>query len=231
LARLLEVENINTFYGDSHILFDVSFNVDQGEIVAYLGRNGGGKTTTLRSIMGLTPIRNGKIKFAGREISKEPVYSRTIMGIGYVPEYRGIFPELTVSENLMLAATGSKIKSYEQVFDYFPVLKNYLDTNAGSLSGGEQQMLSTGRALLGDKKLLILDEPTQGLAPLVAKSLVTSFHKIKGKTSILLVEQNVNLALDLADRVYIMRDGHIVFDGLPSEVKERKELQDYLAVA
>jgi branched-chain amino acid transport system ATP-binding protein len=228
---ILKVEKINTFYGDSHILFDVSLNVKEGEIVALLGRNGVGKTTTLRSIMGLTPPRDGIITYDGREISKEPVYVRTQIGMGYVPENRGIFPKLTVAENLMLAAAGSGTKTYEYVFEYFPVMRDYLNTAAGNLSGGEQQMLAIGRALLGKKKLLILDEPTQGLAPMVAESLVSSFHKIRMKTSILLVEQNVNLALGLADRVYIMRDGHIVFEGVPQEVKEKKELQDYLAVA
>lgn len=228
---ILEVEKINTFYGDSHILFDVSLNLKEGEIIALLGRNGVGKTTTLRSIMGLTPPRNGKITYYGSEISKEPVYVRTQIGMGYVPEYRGIFPKLSVAENLMLAAAGSGAKTYEYVFEYFPVMRDYLNTAAGNLSGGEQQMLAIGRALLGKKKLLILDEPTQGLAPMVAESLVSSFHKIRMKTSILLVEQNVNLALGLADRVYIMRDGHIVFEGAPQEVKEKKELQDYLAVA
>ncbi|MCW4033409.1 MAG: ABC transporter ATP-binding protein [Candidatus Bathyarchaeota archaeon] len=228
---ILEVEKINTFYGDSHILFDVSLNVKEGEIVTLLGRNGVGKTTTLRSIMGLTPPHDGIITYDGREISKDPVYVRTQIGMGYVPEYRGIFPKLTVAENLMLAAAGSGTKTYEYVFEYFPVMRDYLNTAAGNLSGGEQQMLAIGRALLGKKKLLILDEPTQGLAPMVAESLVSSFHKIRMKTSILLVEQNVNLALGLADRVYIMRDGHIVFEGAPQEVKEKKELQDYLAVA
>jgi branched-chain amino acid transport system ATP-binding protein len=228
---ILEVEKINTFYGDSHILFSVSLNVSPGEIVVLLGRNGVGKTTTLRSILGLTPPRDGRITFEGHEISKEPVYTRTKMGIGYVPEYRGLFPKLTVAENLMLAAAGSGISNYEQVFEYFPILRSYRNTAAGNLSGGEQQMLATGRALLGEKKLLILDEPTQGLAPMVARSLVKDFHKIKMKTSIFLVEQNVNLALELADRAYIMRDGHVVFEGSPQMVRERKELQDYLAVA
>ena len=228
---ILEVEKINTFYGDSHILFDVSLNVKEGEIVALLGRNGVGKTTTLRSIMGLTPPRDGIVTYDGREISKEPVYLRTQIGMGYVPENRGIFPKLTVAENLMLAAAGSGTKNYDYVFEYFPVMRDYLNTAAGNLSGGEQQMLAIGRALLGEKKLLILDEPTQGLAPMIAETLVSSFHKIRKKTSILLVEQNVNLALGLADRVYIMRDGHIVFEGAPQEVKEKKELQDYLAVA
>lgn len=228
---ILKVEKINTFYGDSHILFDVSLNVKEGEIVALLGRNGVGKTTILRSIMGLTPPRDGMVTYDGREISKEPVYLRTQIGMGYVPENRGIFPKLTVAENLMLAAAGSGTNTYEYVFEYFPVMRDYLNTAAGNLSGGEQQMLAIGRALLGKKKLLILDEPTQGLAPMVAETLVSSFHKIRMKTSILLVEQNVNLALGLADRVYIMRDGHVVFEGAPQEIKEKKELQDYLAVA
>ena len=228
---ILKVEKINTFYGDSHILFDVSLKVKEGEIVALLGRNGVGKTTILRSIMGLTPPRDGMVTYDGREISKEPVYLRTQIGMGYVPENRGIFPKLTVAENLMLAAAGSGTNTYEYVFEYFPVMRDYLNTAAGNLSGGEQQMLAIGRALLGKKKLLILDEPTQGLAPMVAETLVSSFHKIRMKTSILLVEQNVNLALGLADRVYIMRDGHVVFEGAPQEIKEKKELQDYLAVA
>ncbi len=229
---MLEISNIHTFYGDSHILFGVSLNVKKHEVVALLGRNGVGKTTTLRSIMGLTPPKEGKITLNGNDITTEKIFKRAKIGIGYVPEDRGLFPGLTVHENLILAADGAdSAGDYGNALRFFPELKKYLKNRAGLLSGGEQQMLAVGRALIGKKDLLILDEPLQGLAPKIVERLTQAIADIKKETAVLMVEQNTNLALDIADRVYIMRDGHIVFSGKPNEVRENKDIQAYLVVA
>jgi branched-chain amino acid transport system ATP-binding protein len=229
---MLEISKIHTFYGDSHILFGVSLNVKQHEVVALLGRNGVGKTTTLRSIMGLTPPKEGKITLNGNDITNEKIFKRAKIGIGYVPEDRGLFPGLTVNENLILAADGADVAGdYENALRFFPELKKYLKNKAGRLSGGEQQMLAVGRALIGKKHLLILDEPLQGLAPKIVERLTQAIEEIKKETAVLMVEQNTNLALDIADRVYIMRDGRIVFSGMPNEVRENKDIQAYLVVA
>ena len=229
---MLEISKIHTFYGDSHILFGVSLDVKEHEVVALLGRNGVGKTTTLRSIMGLTPPKEGKITLNGNDITNEKIFKRAKIGIGYVPEDRGLFPGLTVHENLILAADGAdSAGDYENALKFFPELKKYLKNKAGRLSGGEQQMLAVGRALIGKKHLLILDEPLQGLAPKIVERLTQAIEEIKKETAVLMVEQNTNLALDIADRVYIMRDGRIVFSGLPNEVRENKDIQAYLVVA
>ena len=230
---MLEVRDVHTFYGDSHILFGVSLEVKEQEIVALLGRNGVGKTTTLRSIMGLTPPKQGAILLNGEDITHEPIHRRAKIGIGYVPEDRGIFPGLSVHENLTIAADGVGTPgcNYEDAFRFFPELKKYLPNKAGRLSGGEQQMLAVARALVGTKHLLILDEPTQGLAPKVVDRITHAIKGISKETSILMVEQNTNLALHLADRVYIMRDGHIVFSGAPQQVRDNKEIQSYLVIS
>jgi branched-chain amino acid transport system ATP-binding protein len=230
---MLEVRDIHTFYGDSHILFGVSLEVREQEIVALLGRNGVGKTTTLRSIMGLTPPKRGAILLKGEDITYEPIHRRAKMGIGYVPEDRGIFPGLSVHENLTIAAdgVGTLGGSYEDAFRFFPELKRYLPSRAGRLSGGEQQMLAVARALVGTKHLLILDEPTQGLAPKIVNRITHAIKEISRETSILMVEQNTSLALHLADRVYIMRDGQIVFSGSPQEVHDNPEIQSYLVIS
>jgi len=230
---MLELRDVHTFYGDSHILFGVSLEVKEQEIVALLGRNGVGKTTTLRSIMGLTPPKQGAILLNGEDITREPIHRRAKIGIGYVPEDRGIFPGLSVHENLTIAADGVGTPgcNYEDAFRFFPELKKYLPNKAGRLSGGEQQMLAVARALVGTKHLLILDEPTQGLAPKVVDRITHAIKGISKETSILMVEQNTNLALHLADRVYIMRDGHIVFSGAPQQVRDNAEIQAYLVIS
>jgi len=230
---MLEVRDVHTFYGDSHILFGVSLEVKEQEIVALLGRNGVGKTTTLRSIMGLTPPKKGMILLNGEDITHEPIHRRAKIGMGYVPEDRGIFPGLSVHENFTIAADGVGTPgcNYEDAFRFFPELKKYLPNKAGRLSGGEQQMLAVARALVGTKHLLILDEPTQGLAPKVVDRITHAIKGISKETSILMVEQNTNLALHLADRVYIMRDGHIVFSGIPQQVRDNPEIQSYLVIS
>lgn len=228
---MLSVKNIQVFYGSSHIIFGASFNVKEKEIVCLLGRNGVGKTTTLRSIIGLTPPKTGLIEFEGLEITKEPPYDRARRGIGYVPENRGLFPRLTVHENLKMAEIGSRVPNgIERAMEVFPILKEYLSTNAENLSGGEQQMLAIGRSLVGNSRLLLLDECSQGLAPKILDHLKESIIAIKKNTAILLVEQNVRFALDVSDRCYVMRDGRIVFEGSPNEVLENKKVQEYLVV-
>jgi branched-chain amino acid transport system ATP-binding protein len=230
---MLEIRDIHTFYGDSHILFGVSMQIKEQEVVALLGRNGVGKTTTLRSIMGLNPPKKGAILLNGEDITHEPIHKRAKIGIRYVPEDRGIFPGLSVHENLTIAAdgVGTPGGNYEDAFRFFPELKKYIPSKAGRLSGGEQQMLAVARALLGTKHLLILDEPTQGLAPKVVDRITHAIKGISKETSILMVEQNTDLALHLADRVYIMRDGQIVFSGVPQQVLDNEEIQSYLVIS
>ena len=230
---MLEVRDIHTFYGDSHILFGVSLEIKEQEVVALLGRNGVGKTTTLRSIMGLAPPKKGTVLLNGEDITHEPIHRRAKMGIGYVPEDRGIFPGLTVHENLTIAAdgVGAPGGNYEDAFKFFPELEKYLPSKAGRLSGGEQQMLAVARALVGTKHVLILDEPTQGLAPKVVDRITHAIKGIGKDTSILMVEQNTDLALRLADRVYIMRDGNMVFSGVPQQVRDNEKVQSYLVIS
>lgn len=226
---MLTVKDIHVYYGTAHVVFGASMDVQENEIVCLLGRNGAGKTTTLKSIIGLVPPKSGLIEFEGVDITRERAFKRARMGIGYLPEDRGLFPGLTVRENLRIAEIGSgHSKGIEKATRYFPILEKYLSTNAGSLSGGEQQMLGIGRSLVGNNRLLLLDECSQGLAPQLVESLADSILQIKKETSILLVEQNVELALNLADRCYIMRDGHIVFEGKPGEIRVDKKLQNYL---
>lgn len=228
---ILEANEINTYYGTSHILFDVSLSVDRGEVVCLLGRNGAGKTTTMRSIMGLTPPRSGTIKFHGEEIRGKPSYYIAQKGMGYVPDNRLIFPDLTVRENLAL---GTKVPknfrgepwTVEQVYVLFPALKK-LDKNLGGyLSGGEQQMLTVGRTLMGNPDLLLMDEPVEGLAPLVVKHLGEQILKLKemGET-ILFSEQNVRFATMVAGRAYVIDKGMIRYQGSIDELSHNEEIK------
>lgn len=231
---LLQVKEINAFYGISHILFDVSLEVDEGEVVCLLGRNGVGKTTTLRSIMGLTPFRSGNILFKGSGLSGKKPFEIARMGVGFVPEDRIIFPDLTVKENLEM---GIKRKSngrwnLDRIFSMFPILKKRHNQMGGTLSGGEQQMLTIGRTLMGNPALLMLDEPSEGLAPLVVRELSSQVRNLKKDgMPILLTEQNTAFTLMLSDRGYILEKGHVRWDGPVSELKEKPEiLRNYLGV-
>ncbi len=231
---LLEVKNVNTYYGISHILFDVSMEIKEGEVICLLGRNGVGKTTTLRSIMGLTPLRTGSIVFQGLEIGKKQPFEIARLGIGFVPEDRIIFPDLTVKENL---AMGTKRKNkgpwtFNRVYEMFPRLKERASQMGGTLSGGEQQMLTIARTLMGNPQILLLDEPSEGLAPLVVKQLESQVHRLKMEgMPILLSEQNSNFTLKLSDRAYILEKGHIQWNGPVDELKEKPEImQKYLGV-
>jgi branched-chain amino acid transport system ATP-binding protein len=226
---MLEVEGIHTFYGLSHILFGVSLRVEPGEVVCLLGRNGAGKTTTLKSIMGLTPPKQGSIRFKGKEISGKEPYLLARKGIGYVPDERRIFADLTVGENLEIAARKAKRAEgwdEERVYELFPALKEIESRQGGCLSGGEQKMLAIARALMGNPELLLLDEPTEGLAPMLVRALEEQIKKLRESgLTVLLAEQNVRSALRLGDRGYIIDNGQIRYQGSIEELRENVNLQ------
>ncbi len=232
---ILKVEDIHTFYGTSHILFGVSLHMEEGEALALLGRNGAGKTTTLRSIMGLTPPRDGRIYFLEKEISGLPVHLISRMGVGLVPENRMIFPDLTVMENLMIGANPKKPGKFtiESAFEIFPRLRDMSNRPGGLMSGGEQQMLAVARTLMINPRILLLDEPLEGLSPIVVREVGNAIKRLKNesKLSILLSEQNVGFALELCDRVYIVDKGEIKFQGSTDELRDNLEVQHrFLAV-
>ncbi|MFC5384769.1 ABC transporter ATP-binding protein [Aquamicrobium segne] len=234
-GSILAVSDIHTYYGDSHILQGVSLEVRRGECTALLGRNGAGKTTTLRSIVGLTPARSGRIVFANQDISGWTTHRIVRLGLGYVPENRGIFSNLTVREHLMVAVWASGVSSQrlDQVLAIFPRISERMDNLGQQLSGGEQQMLSIARALLGEPDLLVLDEPSEGLAPIIVNEVSDTLARIKETgTSILLVEQNAEMALSLADSVTILSQGRVQFSGTPKELEEAPRISEaYLGVS
>ena len=233
---LLAVDALHTFYGKSHVLRDVSFTVPAGQITVLLGRNGAGKTTTLRSIMGLTPPRAGAVRFKDREITGEPPHRVFRLGVGYVPEGRQIFPHLDVGENLRLATRrdGENTRwTLDRIFEYFPVLRERWRQHGRSLSGGEQQMLAIARALAGNPDLVMLDEPSQGLAPRLVRDLEALLVRLKGEgVTILLVEQNARMALMVSDQVLVLSKGTVVFAGPTAEFhRHEAELKGrYLSV-
>lgn len=215
---MLELKGINTYYDNSHILHDVSLTIPEGRAVALLGRNGVGKTTTLRSIMGLTPPRDGQILYDGKEIQKLNAYQVAQLGIGYVPQGRRLFKSLTTKEHLEVFEKKGEW-TVERTLDYFPRLKERLTSKGNELSGGEQQMLAIGRALMTNPKLLVMDEPTEGLAPFVVREVGNLVQSLKQEgLTILLTEQKMYFALDIVDEVYVMSKGEIVFHGLPDEL-------------
>jgi branched-chain amino acid transport system ATP-binding protein len=233
---LLGVETLETFYGKSHVLRGISFAVPRGEISVLLGRNGAGKTTTLRSVMGLTPPRSGRVTFKGRDVTGKAPHTVFRLGVGYVPEGRQIFPHLDVGENLRLAerAAGDGARwTLERIFEYFPVLRERWRQRGRSLSGGEQQMLAIARALAGNPELLMLDEPSQGLAPRLVHELTSILLRLKDEgVTILLVEQNARMALAVSDRVVVLGKGTVAFAGPTGEFHRREaELKGrYLSV-
>jgi branched-chain amino acid transport system ATP-binding protein len=254
---LLELEGVHTYIGEYHILQGVSLAVPQGSITVLLGRNGAGKTTTLRTIMGLAPARQGSIRFKGEEISRLPPHRVAWQGIGYVPEDRGVFAQLTVEENLRVAVRGGDLPwqlrrrgpaglgavsldarpvdiqgRLEWVLSLFPDLARAWKRRAGTLSGGQQQMLAIGRVLLSDNDLLIIDEPSKGLAPVVVELLGEALRRIAQQTTILLVEQNFGLAAAVGDRFAIVDDGRTVHQGPMAEILADAEMRHrYLGVA
>lgn len=232
----LNVENINTYYGLSHILFDVSLQIDQGEVVVLLGRNGAGKTTTMLSIMGINAPKSGKVTYRNNDITGRSPYQIARLGIGFVPEDRRIFPDLTVYANLDVGHRSSKGKTpkwtLERIYQMFPVLKDFSNRHGGTLSGGEQQMLTIARTLMGDPDFLLLDEPSEGLAPIIVKVLGEFIKVIKKEgMTVLLSEQNTKFALKHADRVYIVDNGSIKYEGSIAELEHNEEVKKrYLAV-
>ena len=233
---ILEMRDVHTFYGTSHVLFGVSLDVAQGETVCLMGRNGAGKTTTFRSIMGLNPPRSGSILFHGEEIAGAKVHRIARLGVGYVPEDRQIFPNLTVRENLEIGQSSGTTRkegwSVDKVYALFPVLAKYDQKPGGQLSGGEQQMLTIGRTLMGNPDLVLLDEPTEGLAPVVVIALKEMILRLKEMgTTILLSEQNVKFAVKVSDRVFIIDNGAIRYrndiEGFRNDEAVQKK---YLAV-
>lgn len=237
---LLEVHDLNTYYGTSHVLQGISLNIAQGELVALLGRNGMGKSTTLKSIMGLVKPKSGSVIFQEKDITGYPPYKVARVGIGYVPEDRRIFPNLSVLDNLFLGIKGGKITdpnnpniwTIERIFRHFIMLKERARQQGRLLSGGEQQMLTIGRSLMGNPDLLLVDEPTEGLGPLLVKEVRDILEEInKAGVSILLVEHNIKVAMSLADRVYLMGKAHIGFAGTTEELRVKPQVREkYLEV-
>jgi branched-chain amino acid transport system ATP-binding protein len=237
-GEILRVDSIEVFYGEFQALFGVSFHVNEGEIVALLGSNGAGKTTTLRTISGLLVPRRGRIVWKGSDITRVPAYKRVEMGISHVPEGRGIFPKLTVYENLRVAAYTRRAKeefreSLEMVYNLFPRLRERRNQLAGTLSGGEQQMLAIARALVQRPTLLMMDEPSLGLAPKLAKEVIMLSRRLRDEygLTILLVEQNVKQSLKVADRAYVLETGRIVLEGTPEELEKNPRIREaYLGI-
>ncbi len=236
----LEVKDLNTYYGASHVLQGISLDVDNGEIVGLLGRNGMGKSTALKSIMGLVKPKSGTVTFDGKKITGFPPYKAARAGIGYVPEERRIFPNLPVVDNLFLGIKGGKIENpddpdvwtVERIFRHFPKLKERANQKGALLSGGEQQMLAIGRSLMGNPKLLLVDEPTEGLAPLLVKEVRDILEDInKAGVTILLVEHNLKVAMSLSDRLYLMGKAFLAFTGTVEELDAQPEIREkYLEV-
>jgi branched-chain amino acid transport system ATP-binding protein len=233
---MLRVEDIHTFYGVSHILQGISVEINEGENVSLIGRNGAGKSTTLKSIIGLTPPKLGSIKFKGEEISGKRPYWIAQKGIGYVPEDRKIFPNITVRDNLEIAQKRmthlrGKDWTIERVYDVFPVLKKLENQQGMRLSGGEQQMLTIARTLMGNPELLLLDEISEGLAPIIVQNLMALINRLKEETTIFLVEQNATFAFSVSNRGYVIDKGKIIYQGTIEELKNNQEVKDrYLSV-
>ncbi|BAO83318.1 MAG: ABC transporter ATP-binding protein [Betaproteobacteria bacterium] len=225
---MLEIDNLHAFYGKSHILHGVQFKVAPGEIVALLGRNGSGRSTTAKAIMGLVDTE-GSIVWKGQRIGGRKPYEVAHLGIGYVPESRDIFPKLTVQQNLLLGVKSGRSKnswSFDDMYAMFPRLKEREHTEAGVLSGGEQQMLTLCRTLMGDPELIIIDEPTEGLAPKIVEQVAAFLQTLKARrVSVLLIEQKLTIALQISDRALVMGHGSIVFDDTPAALQENRYIR------
>ncbi|QOR67474.1 ABC transporter ATP-binding protein [Cytobacillus suaedae] len=231
----LKLDGVETYIDQYHILQGVSFEVPRGEVTVLLGRNGAGKTTTLRSIMGLNPAAKGKILYNDQEIQGLPTYTIANKGIGYVPEDQGIFADLTVEENMKVAIKKENDETKERleyILNLFPDLKTFWKRRGGNLSGGQKQMLSIARAYVNENDLLLIDEPSKGLAPIIVEKVMESIQEMKAKTTIVLVEQNFIMASTIGDRFYIIDDGRSVYHGEMKELKENEQLRkQYLGIA
>jgi branched-chain amino acid transport system ATP-binding protein len=225
---VLELEKLNTYYGESHVLWDVSLTVPHGKCVAMLGRNGMGKTTIMRSCIGLTPPRDGVVRFKGEAVNDLPPYQIARRGMALVPQGRGIFASLSVKENLEIGArkaVGDDAWDLEEVYVHFPILKERSKVYANLLSGGEQQMLAVARALMRNPDLLLMDEPSEGLAPMVIEEIGNTICRLKGRLTVFLAEQNFNMALSVADYIYVVSKGSVVWEGLPPDLRENEEVK------
>mgnify|MGYP006286158129 FL=1 len=222
---MLEIEDVHTYYGESHILEGVSLEIEEGEVVALLGRNGVGKTTTMRTILQLTPPREGSVRFKGEELVGKRTNEVADLGVGWIPEDRRMFSNLSVEENIRAAvpAEADMQTAFEVSFDTFPILEERRDQEAGTLSGGQQQMLAIARGLVGENDMLLVDEPSEGLAPQIVKDVGEALHKVSQHVPMLLVEQNLGMALDLADRFYVLDHGQIVDEGDADDVSSEDE--------
>jgi len=231
---MLKVRNIETFYGVAQALFDVSLDVKRGQFVALMGRNGMGKTTIARSVIGFTPPRRGVVRFKGKEINGLEPYQIARMGLALVPQGRGIFPSLSVKENLTIAARNSNRDgawNLETIYALFPILKKRANFYSNQLSGGEQQMLSIARALMTNPDLLLMDEPSEGLAPLIVQEISRVIDQLRGSHSVLMAEQNLSMALGLADYVYVISKGTVVYESTPQELRTNEEVKGkYLGI-
>ena len=228
---ILDVKNINTFYGESQVLFDVSLNVGEGEVVSLLGPNGAGKTTTIRSILGLTPAKRGAVRFDGDDITRAQTHDIVRRGVGWVPDDRRIFPSLTVARNLSIACKKTRFRQWElgEMFEIFTALEYLMERECENLSGGEMQMVAISRALLGSPGLVLFDEPSQGLAPKVVQDVMKTIARLKAEgISVLIVEQNATAALGVSDRTYVMDLGRIVHEGPAAELREDEALRHQL---
>jgi branched-chain amino acid transport system ATP-binding protein len=234
MGNLLEVQDIHTFIGQYHILQGVSLSVPKGSITALLGRNGAGKTTTLKSILGLEPPREGKIIFEGQDIQGMRSFNIAALGIGYVPEHRAIFRDLTVEENLKIAERkrGEYLKKQEFIFSLFPDLKRLIHLSGTNLSGGQQQMLAIARALIADNRLMLIDEPSEGLAPVLIEQLIVAIRQLSEETTIVLVEQNFLVASQLAEFYIIIEEGRSVQAGKMADlIEDKATIHRYLGAA
>jgi branched-chain amino acid transport system ATP-binding protein len=231
---MLSLDNVHAYYGQSHVLQGVTLEVGKGEVVSLLGRNGAGKTTTLLTIMGYLKPQPGSVSYNGRQIGGVPPYRISRMGIGFVPQERGIFPSLTVTENLTVAARGGAkgLWTLARAYDLFPRLRERSSNRGSQLSVGEQQMLSIARALLLNPDLLILDEPSEGLAPLIVREIISTLHEVRASgLSILVVEQNMHTAFAIAERHYVLSKGRVCYSGTRAELESNEEvLRDHLGL-
>ena len=228
-AVILDIQGIDSFYGETQALFDVSLEVGAGEVVSLLGPNGAGKTTTIRSILGLTPAAKGRIRFDSQDITDRPTHKIASAGVGWVPDDRRIFPTLTVERNLTIARKKTRFRQWElqEIYEIFSALEYLMGRECENLSGGEMQMVAISRALLGSPGLVLFDEPSQGLAPKVVQDVMKTITRLKDEgVSVLVVEQNALSALDVSDRVYVMDRGRIVHEGRARELLDHPELRE-----
>jgi branched-chain amino acid transport system ATP-binding protein len=225
-VSLLEVDDIHSYYGESHILQGISLEVEPGECVALIGRNGVGKTTTLRSILQLTPPREGTVHYRGEDVTGRPTHEVARMGVGWVPEERRMFSHLTVDENIRIATPpGNSVEAaFERAYSAFPELESHRGREAGDLSGGQQQMVAIARGLVGDNDLLLVDEPSEGLAPQIVAAVAEALKTVAEESTVLLVEQNFPLAMDVADRFYLLDHGTVVESGSTENVTRDDEM-------